>query len=233
MSRLVALYPAAWRDRYEDEFQAVLAARPPTISERVDIVRGAVDARLRPQLPGPQRIRDAFGLGPLAGFAFLALAVFLMANGPVQTDEYGTYRDGGAALFPFVLAFGLLSVGLCRVVDRLPVDAFGPRAAGSAAIVTGPVWALMPWVMALGIVFILGLLGLAVGARRAELWPTSSVVGLVALVAPAAGLFTATLFLPWYALRSVEFLFFIGPLGLVWLLVGALVGRGAAQPSRA
>ncbi len=231
MSRLVALYPAEWRARYEDEFRAILAARPPSVGERVDIVRGAVDARMRPQLPGRQRLRDPFGFGPLAGFASLALAVFLMASGPVQTDEYGTYRDGANGFVPFILAFVLLSVGLVRVVDRLPADAFGARAAGSIAIIAGPLWSVMPWMLAVGVVFILALIGLAIGARRAGLWPTWSVVALVALVVPAASVFCASLFLPWYALRGVELFYLIGPLALVWLLVGALVTRGIPQPT--
>ena len=50
MSALVRLYPRPWRERYEIEFLAVLASRPPSIGDRVDIVRGAVDARLHPEL---------------------------------------------------------------------------------------------------------------------------------------------------------------------------------------
>jgi hypothetical protein len=33
MSRLICLYPADWRARYEDEFLALLAERPPSILE--------------------------------------------------------------------------------------------------------------------------------------------------------------------------------------------------------
>ena len=52
MTRLVALYPRGWRDRYEDEFLALLEERPPDPLDRIDIVRGAVDARLHPQRRG-------------------------------------------------------------------------------------------------------------------------------------------------------------------------------------
>lgn len=234
MSRLVALYPAAWRARYEDEFRAVLAVRPPSLGERLDIVRGAIDARLRPQLPGPERIADRFGLGPLAGFALLALAVLLYANGPVQDDEYGTYRDGSAALPFFVLAAVLLSVGLYRVVKRLPFEANGPRAAGWTAIIAGPTWAFMPWVLPVGLVFLLAMLVLAAGARRAGLWPTWSVVALTALLALPAGLFSALPFLPWYTLRlsGLDLLFVLGPIAAVWLIVGALLVRGFPRATR-
>src|SRR4029079_15705907 len=50
MSALVRLYPRAWRERYEAEFLTLLEARPTTIGDRLDIVRGALDARLHPQV---------------------------------------------------------------------------------------------------------------------------------------------------------------------------------------
>ena len=43
---LLRLYPSPWRARYGDEFKELLAARPPTVRDRVDIVRGAIDARI-------------------------------------------------------------------------------------------------------------------------------------------------------------------------------------------
>ena len=39
MSRIVRLYPAAWRERYEPEFVELLAARPPGLIDRLDIIR--------------------------------------------------------------------------------------------------------------------------------------------------------------------------------------------------
>jgi len=44
---LLALYPATWRVRYEDEFRDVLEqAQPLSLSAIADIVNGALDARL-------------------------------------------------------------------------------------------------------------------------------------------------------------------------------------------
>ena len=40
MSRLIALYPRSWRDRYEVEFRALVADRPTDPLDGVDIVRG-------------------------------------------------------------------------------------------------------------------------------------------------------------------------------------------------
>jgi hypothetical protein len=235
MNRLIALYPAAWRARYGDEFGALLASRPRSPREWVDIVVGAADAHLHPQVSPPSRVRDWFGIAPLIGLGFLALAVELMASGPVHYDEYGTYRDGAAALPFLVLAFVLLSIGLFRIVDRLPGDASGSRFAGWTAIVVGPVWAFMPWVLPLALAFIVGLLGLAVGARRAGLLPAWSEVLLVALLAIPAGLMTAMLFLPWYAVRVAElnYLVILGPLAAPWLIVGLLLLRGYPEPTPA
>ena len=52
MSALVRLYPQAWRDRYADEFLDLLDTRPPGLRDRLDILLGAVDARLNPEVPG-------------------------------------------------------------------------------------------------------------------------------------------------------------------------------------
>jgi hypothetical protein len=49
MSRLVRLYPRAWRDRYENEFLDLLAERRLSPGDLVDTLRGAVDAHLHPK----------------------------------------------------------------------------------------------------------------------------------------------------------------------------------------
>ena len=52
MSRLLRLYPAAWRERYEAEFIGTLQERSVGVAGSVDIVRGAIDAHLHPELTG-------------------------------------------------------------------------------------------------------------------------------------------------------------------------------------
>jgi hypothetical protein len=49
MTFLLRLYPAAWRERYEDEFVALLDERQLSPFDVFDITLGALDARLRPQ----------------------------------------------------------------------------------------------------------------------------------------------------------------------------------------
>jgi hypothetical protein len=73
--RLVALYPAAWRDRYGDEFLAVLERRPPRRFDVIDIAWGALDAHLFPQAPeGRFRMFTRFaGLAAIGAGAALSV----------------------------------------------------------------------------------------------------------------------------------------------------------------
>jgi hypothetical protein len=232
MSRLVALYPAAWRARYGDEMEALLAAHPPTLADRLDLVRGALDARIHPQVPRRGRVADWRGFAAFLGFVALYLAVLVAANGPIMRDEFGTYREGGAALPVLVASMILLSIGLFAIVERLPPDDTVSRSAGWISIAAGLLWSFAPWTLPAGLAFLLGLLVLAVGARRAGILPTAALLVLAVAAAVPAGLFVAQLFLPWYALRlsGLNLLVVIGPVSLVWLVVGAVNVRGRELP---
>lgn len=50
MNALLRLYPRAWRQRYLAEVSAVLEERPPSLGDRLDLLRGAADAWLHPQV---------------------------------------------------------------------------------------------------------------------------------------------------------------------------------------
>jgi hypothetical protein len=235
MSMMVRLYPSAWRARYGDELDQLLTDRPPSLADRLDLARGALDARLHPQRDRPSRAVDRRGYAPLIGLAMLAAAIFVGANGPLMRDEFGTYRDGGAALPLFIGAMLLLCVGLFAIVERVPADRAVVRWAGWVAIGSGLLWSLGPWNMVFGLTFLLGLAVVAVGGRRAGDIGTPATVGLIAAIVGPAGMLLATLFLPWYALRVVEvnLLVVLGPLAAIWLVVGsvALRGRELATPA--
>jgi hypothetical protein len=232
---LLALYPREWRDRYEEELVWLLSERPASLEDRIDLVRGAVDAQLHRRNSGPERVPDRVGWAPLAGGMVFLLALVLNANGPLQFDEHGSYRDGSAAL-PFLLAaLVLLSVGLFRVVDRLPTAARMARFAGWTAIISGPFWGLGPWLLPVGVIFLLATFVLALGAWRAGLWPTwaFALVALSALVPAATMLFAVTQ--PWYAMRETPILALLVyiPIGILWPLVGGLVLRGSVGDTTA
>lgn len=66
---ILRAYPRAWRDRYEHELAAMLAVRPPSGGQVLDLVRGALDARLHPGLvaqPAMLRLAMAGPSVPLA-----------------------------------------------------------------------------------------------------------------------------------------------------------------------
>ena len=54
MKALVRLYPRAWRDRYGEEVEALIAAERPSVRLALDLIAGAIDARVNPQWPPGQ-----------------------------------------------------------------------------------------------------------------------------------------------------------------------------------
>jgi hypothetical protein len=50
MNWLLRLYPVPWRERYGEEFAAVLATQRPSVGLVLDVLAGAVDAHLHPQI---------------------------------------------------------------------------------------------------------------------------------------------------------------------------------------
>ena len=47
---LLRLYPTPWRAKDGDEFAAILETQQPSLGLFVDVLAGALDARLRPQI---------------------------------------------------------------------------------------------------------------------------------------------------------------------------------------
>jgi hypothetical protein len=52
MTALLRLYPRAWRERYGDEMVALLESEPTSMLDHLDLMRGALDAHLHPQVRG-------------------------------------------------------------------------------------------------------------------------------------------------------------------------------------
>jgi hypothetical protein len=193
MSRLVSLYPRGWRSRYEDEFRALIDERPPTLVERFDIVRSALDAHLHPQVPGsterepepPVPVADLLvarrlGLGAVGGAVAWVAAFALAATGPVRYDGDGAYRDGAAAFPVLLLAVVLLSAGLIGQLIVLPRNARLARIGAGVAIPFLLLWGLGPWLFPLGLIALIGLIALAVGAHGSGGWSTMPSVTVIA-----------------------------------------------------
>ena len=109
MSRLVRLYPAAWRDRYGDELAALLEDRPPGPFDIADLLLGAIDARLHLRGFGnhsehrkgiPMSLR-------LSGSAAIIGGVLWIIFFAIVAISY-TGVDADVAWFPVVFGAGLL-----------------------------------------------------------------------------------------------------------------------------
>ena len=187
MSALIRLYPAAWRNRYEEEFLALIEARPPSVGDRWDIVRGAFDARLHPhvreaaQPPEPTDERAAnlvvarrLGFAALAGAAVWASAWVVALMGPLVYDGYGAYRDGSAAMPVLMLAVALLAGGLIGQVIWLPPSARAARVGVVVAIPGLIMWSFAPWLIQPFVIALAGLVTLSIGAIRVGAWPAAA-----------------------------------------------------------
>jgi hypothetical protein len=113
----LALYPNAWRARYEAELQALLEVRELTLRTLVDLLRAAFDAHLRPGrlVASPrQRMR-----GTIAAALSCWLAVVLLGASFAKATEDKPFR-GSVPLHPAVadarLAIVILGVAAGLVV---------------------------------------------------------------------------------------------------------------------
>jgi hypothetical protein len=204
MSRLVVLYPRSWRERYEDEFLALLSERPPDPLDRVDIVRGAIDARLHPQpdprpspeplepLPynGPWSIRRGGIVTLIGGFLWVA-TMMIAVNGTILREGLHIYRDVDAAVPTFLLAVTFLIIGLWAVAATVPSTSRVARTAALVAGLAGTVWAVAPWMVTFGAVMCLGFAILAIEAARTGRWRRTDAMILVAGIAAAAAVIVA------------------------------------------
>ena len=105
MPGLLRLYPAAWRARYGEEFAELLAARPPLLRDRLDIIAGAVDARLQPQVgqdapssASTPRDRSAGALVVVGGTLLMVWAVIgVLFVGPWEDPDVQRMRSASFA----------------------------------------------------------------------------------------------------------------------------------------
>ena len=230
MSGLLRLYPRSWRERYGEEFEDLLAQRPPSVRHRLDIARGALDAHLHPEFVDPDRVIDRWWLAPLAGLGLLIIGVLVVAASPERVDAYGSYREAPLALVPLLGAVALLIAGVARLAVLLPPELGALRVIASVGVSAGMLWAIAPWTGILGATFFGATAVVVVGAWRAAVIPGRLAAALVVALSGPTALFIATMVLPWYVMRQAgagAFVFFASVL-LVWPLV-ALCLRNARR----
>jgi hypothetical protein len=227
MSRLVVLYPPAWRDRYGAELLSLLSERPPNLLDRLDLVRGAVDARLHPELtPTGSGSRPPVTDGRRGALLAIPGGLLWIAAG---VGFYGApiipalgYKDTGSVVLLAVLG-GLLSslaaLGVARVWPGRPAVLVNTAIAGLAgAILLAMPW---PWLAAGFYLVLIATILFGAMVARGIGWPGPILV----IGAMAAAAFNT---------ENTQALLLI-PLGLAWILFGLTVGvRGfrVARPDQ-
>jgi hypothetical protein len=212
-SRLLRLYPAPWRARYGEEMLAVLEARPPGLRGRLDLVRGAIDARLHPEHPS---WLPAYA--SIAGGALWTSAALVVLAQPAPPDWPGYTVD----MLPNALAGSVaLLLAIVGVWLRLG-DTVSPFARVALEVALA---GHLAWLVTLGA----ALLALDYGASTA-IAATAAAIGslLVGIVLsragdwPIAGLLTfapVAMLVPWGAPAWLAF-------GLAWTAIGFAQLRG-------
>ena len=171
MSRLLRLYPAAWRERYGDELLVLLEEHPATVFDLFDLVRGALDAHLHPQVPGAAAPSDKELpvnqrlLGAMAAIGGIAWIIGIASTYVLPLDVYGE-RDTSLAVWGVAIGGALIAISLGELGNRP-----GSRSwTGHAIAIAGVAFSLtvpLGWPL-----FMLGLVGLPVvvmlGAARAN-----------------------------------------------------------------
>jgi hypothetical protein len=169
-SLLVRLYPASWRARYGEEFEAILEERPLGPFDVADILLGALDAQLRLRRVGTD-IKQGKGFSMslrIGGFASI-LGGALLASSIVIGGIVG-YVDpaipGALALTgsgALLVALAGLSAFQARVHPVLSWAAFLVTAVGMVISIVGIV-GMQIFAEEFWMAFILGTLGALVGS---------------------------------------------------------------------
>ncbi|SRR5258708_3689594 len=119
MNWLLRLYPARWRERYGEEFAAVLASQRASVGLVLDVLAGAVDAHLHPQIQNSQS-------KPIQGEETMTLAMLqrCAAGGPKLSPQ--DKRAASKSTIISALIMTALYLALTKIYrGALPVQAFG------------------------------------------------------------------------------------------------------------
>jgi hypothetical protein len=236
---LLRLYPAPWRARYGDEFAELLASRPPALRDRLDIVFGAIDARVHPQLnandaqeirsPGDRTIR---GLTVLAGALLTAWAT--IGASQMRPWESGPLSTSSEALMNVAWVTGLagaILIGVALLLIAIRYDAsIGPSGAvGAVLLGSGLLFATFGGgVLALGMIGVgTALFSWRVRGRLLATAPTAI------LAATTAGLIAAFVAFAAGGGEDVRILWAIVAYGPAWMIVGLALRAPAPLPANA
>jgi hypothetical protein len=140
-SFLVRCYPARWRARYGDEFEAMLEERPLGPFDVADILLGAFDAQLRQRghggdSPHARRFTMSLRVGGIAAIAGASLIVVVIAltGGRTEGSVDAVTIALLVALAALLVALTGMSAFQARTNPRLVWAAFAVTAVGTVLI---------------------------------------------------------------------------------------------------
>jgi len=140
-SLLIRLYPARWRARYGDEFEAILEERPLGPFDVADILLGALDAqlRLRGQRASSEHERGFRMTLRIGGFAAilgasLIVIVIALTGGHTEGSENANTIALLVALAALLVALTGMSAFQARTNPWLVWTAFAVTAVGTVVI---------------------------------------------------------------------------------------------------
>jgi len=152
---LLALYPRGWRDRYAAEVASLLSTEPVTLRLVLDLIAGAVDARLHPQ--------PVFRRAPAAGEETFTMSTIFAHCQPAHVDPADQRRGAVLVLsLSFILALGYIALKRWTG-DNLVVDAFGISSFPAALMISSWNTYLKPYSTAAKATIIVGTIAIVFG----------------------------------------------------------------------
>jgi hypothetical protein len=170
MSRIVRLYPAAWRERYGEELAGLIAdmsdGRRPSLRLLADVARGAGRERLRAARPAPGGARGGVLL------VLCAWALFVVAGAVVQkTSEHWQDALPAAGHGRAAAGFGIL-LGVAVVAAVLVAAGIALALPATVRFLRGGGWAAIQervlTAVALSVVAVAATVALVVWASRVD-----------------------------------------------------------------
>jgi hypothetical protein len=152
MNGLLRLYPAAWRDRYLEEVSDLLAERPPSLRDRFDLIAGAADAWIHPQVAARPRRETESIVRPVGAAALFVIGGGLWTLGGVvqATAPYGVegYKESSGVM---IVIAGVLLTALGAIGRAWSADASVAFRRCAKAMLAFALLMLAPWpILALG-----------------------------------------------------------------------------------
>lgn len=239
---LLGLFPAPWRARYGDEFEALLEERPLGPFDVADVLLAAIDAHLHLRGLAAADHSKGFAMTLRIGGIAAVLGGLLWAGGLIWSSADGT-DETGPGIWVFLAGSVLLLLALVglsafqsRTHPRLVWAAFAVPAIGAIASFTGAlVMALDQDATLLGglagwDLWFTGVITLVIGSGLFALasWRTSSVSRAGSLLLSAAAVVLIVIFpaaaglvaIPWEPIVMYAFLALLVLFSAGWIVLG-------------